>query len=150
MKALKSNCIFGIVIGLLIVAAGLYLAFGFSGSYIGNDSGTAEFGADFYTNQYKATRNAATNVENLGLFTRDVAQFGFRAGGLVVAGLGLAISCLFAVKLEEAKHREELAARAGGNPGVPAYSVPGGIPQGNPYDNGMAVQQNPTDFGQNV
>lgn len=84
------------------------------------------------------------------MFTRDVAQFGFRAGGLVVAGLGLAISCLFAVKLEEAKHREELAARAGGNPGVPAYSVPGGIPQGNPYDNGMAVQQNPTDFGQNV
>ncbi len=117
MKALKSNCIFGIVIGLLIVAAGLYLAFGFSGSYIGNDSGTAEFGADFYTYQYKATRNAATNVENLGLFTRDVAQFGFRAGG---------------------------------NPGVPAYSVPGGIPQGNPCDNGMAFQQNPTDFGQNV
>lgn len=67
MKALKSNCIFGIVIGLLIVAAGLYLAFGFSGSYIGNDSGTAEFGADFYTYQYRATRNAATNVENLGL-----------------------------------------------------------------------------------
>ena len=67
------------MIGLLIVAAGLYLAFGFSGSYIGNDSGTAEFGADFYTYQYKATRNAATNVENLGLFTRDVAQFGFRA-----------------------------------------------------------------------
>ena len=108
MKALKSNCIFGIVIGLLIVAAGLYLAFGFSGSYIGNDSGTAEFGADFYTYQYKATRNAATNVENLGLFTRDVAQFGFRDRPIGVEPCLVLPADIGSAPLEDSGHADPL------------------------------------------
>ena len=159
MKAIKKDCIFGIVIGLLVVAAGLYMAFGFSKDYWGVSSDSAEFGADFYTYQYKATAAAANNVEHLGDLTENVAEFGFRAGGFVVVGLGLAISCLFSVKLNEAKHREELAQRTGGNSADTMNPVPVMAPYGNsavspqqtaaPYPQGPASGTYPQDLSQN-
>ena len=124
MKKIKASCIAGMIVGIAIFAAGLYMAFGFTHTYYGSYPESAEFGGDYYTYQYKATQNAAANVKNVGDFVEEAAVFGFRAGGFAVAAAGLAVGTFFELKLSEARRREELAANASA-----------AAAQSNPYQN---------------
>lgn len=110
MKKVVASCVAGMVVGIAILVSGLYMAFGFSSSFNGKTPEDASFGADFYTFQYEATQIAAQNVNRLGTFTEKAVNFGFKAGGFAIAAAGLAIGTFFELRLNEAKHREELAA----------------------------------------
>lgn len=111
MKKIVASCVAGMVVGVAILVSGLYMAFGFSSSFNGKTPEDASFGADFYTFQYEATQITAQNVNRLGSFTEKAVNFGFKAGGFAIAAVGLAIGTFFELRLNEAKHREELEAR---------------------------------------
>lgn len=98
----KKFSIAGIVVGVLIILLGLYLAFGYS-DYVFNGSSTYSytFGADYYTEQYAATENAADNILALGNYLRYVIDFLFVAVGLLFSAMGGAVVCYFGCKLAD-------------------------------------------------
>ena len=118
----KNFCIIGMAMGAIIVVLGLYYAFGYNGyTFSGSSSASYTFGADYYTEEYTATRNAANNVLGLGANYRDAMKFTFRTIGFVISALGGVIICFFGYKLEEAKkHKTGPAAMYG----QPAFAAP--------------------------
>ncbi len=78
----------GMILGIVIVVMGLYLAFGFSSSYNGTSTSSYSFGADYYTEQYQATENAADNIMALGEYQEKLVDFSFKIIGLIVSAFG--------------------------------------------------------------
>ena len=118
--AKKIFCILGMISGIAAAGIGLYMAFGFSGDFSGNFTKMAEFGADFYTYQYDATRNAAENTRILGNFLESAARFAFLTGGLITAAAGIAVFCFFGYKYTEPEKSADGYVQAEENPdGLP-------------------------------
>ena len=94
----KIFCILGIIVGIAMIVIGVNAA----GYSVGN---TYEmpldytFGADYYTEQYGATRDAALNSAYLGYALQGALTFGIAFLGKALAALGAAVICLFGYKL---------------------------------------------------
>ena len=97
----KKFSISGIVVGVIIVFIGVYTIFGFRMSYIGARPSSCTFGADYYTEQYGATRNAANNIAELGEFIDESSDFAFRIIGLVIIAFGCVTICYFGCQLAD-------------------------------------------------
>ena len=98
----KNFSITGIVIGIIIVIMGLVMVFG-SGAYgyRGDYTSSARFGADFYTEQYAATQNAANNIMDFGNYFEDFFVFVVRVFGFFISAIGGLAICYFGCKLGE-------------------------------------------------
>lgn len=95
----------GIILGIVIIVLGLHLAFGYHDySLKGNSTYSYSFGADFYTEIYSATENAADNILAMDNYLRDVMEFLLVAAGLIVAAFGGVVTCYFGCKLADAKN----------------------------------------------
>ena len=82
----------GLILGLAIVIAGVIFAAAPADSYHTSSPKSAEFGADFYTYQYDATRIAAdnaavtaNNIRELGHAIALYTGFSFIFAGLLIA-----------------------------------------------------------------
>ena len=93
----------GMVLGIVVVVLGLYLAFSFGESYHGSSTYSYSFGADYYTEQYQATENAADNILALGEYIDSLASFGLKVTGLIIAAFGGIITCYFGCKKSDAQ-----------------------------------------------
>ena len=93
----------GMVLGIVVVVLGLYLAFGFGESYRGSSTYSYSFGADYYTEQYQATENAADNILALGEYIDSLASFGLKVTGLIIAAFGGIVTCYFGCKKTDAQ-----------------------------------------------
>ena len=101
----KNSSIAGIILGIVIIALGFYLAFGYDGyPFSGTRTMGYTFGADYYTEQYAATENAANNVLELGKYFQGITEFILATVGLIVAAFGGVISCYFGCKLADIKN----------------------------------------------
>lgn len=97
----KKFSIFGIFLGLVVAFIGLCLILGFKENYHGSTTLSYSFGADFYTEEYNATENAANNIEELGYYFENVIKFVLKVMGFLVIALGGVIICYFSCKLAE-------------------------------------------------
>lgn len=97
----KTFSMAGIGVGIAIMILGLVLAFSKTVSYSGEVPLDYSFGADFYTEQYGATRDAAINVNRLGNVVEDGFNIFTRFTGLFITFSGAATVCYFGVKLSE-------------------------------------------------
>ena len=93
----------GMILGIVVVVLGLYLAFGFGESYHGSSTYSYSFGADYYTEQYQATENAADNILALGEYIDSLVSFGLKVTGLIIAAFGGIITCYFGCKKTDAQ-----------------------------------------------
>lgn len=112
----KAFSVIGIIIGALIIALGMYIIFVFEihlgGSFEGNSTSSYKFGADFYTEEYAATKNAADNINELGDFAESTVNSITRMTydiknlvGIFVSLLGGIVICFFFCKLDESNDK---------------------------------------------
>lgn len=94
----KIFCICGIIVGIVMIIFGINAAT-FSGGMSFEFPEGYTFGADYYTEQYGATRAAAINVAYLGRFTQEAMIFGISFMGKALAVIGAAVICFFGYKL---------------------------------------------------
>lgn len=95
MQTKKVFSIIGIIIGCIMLFMGVFHQ---TPSFDGGTMSTyTSFGADFYTEEYQATAQAATNVYNLGQFEEEIFDMALIFAGLIVI-------CYFGCKLGEASH----------------------------------------------
>lgn len=81
----------GIILGISIIIIGLVMVSNFN-RFGGTTTFGYTFGADFYTEQYKATQNAANNIEALGdMICNLISMLGY-----LTACLGGCVVCFFA------------------------------------------------------
>jgi hypothetical protein len=110
----KFFSVVGIVLGIVIIILGLYLAFGHkSFKYTGAETLGYVFGADFYTEEYSATENAADNILALGNYLAEVTKFILFVIGLLFSAFGGVIVCHFGCKLSNAKNNQKNPAVSG-------------------------------------
>lgn len=113
----KIFCIVGIIVGVIMIIMGFsvhgiqettnyYLPDAFS------------FGADYYTDQYEATRDAALNVAYLGYDIQDYFNYGIATLGKFFALLGAVVVCFFGYKLGGALEESKSTAAVSGGSGV--------------------------------
>ena len=93
----------GMILGIVVVVLGLYLAFGFGESYHGSSTYSYSFGADYYTEQYQATENAADNILAIGEYIDSLVSFVLKAAGLIIAAFGGIITSYFGCKKTDAQ-----------------------------------------------
>ena len=62
----------GMVLGIVVVVLGLYLAFGFGESYRGSSTYSYSFGADYYTEQYQASEAKQDKAKALQKLDKDL------------------------------------------------------------------------------
>lgn len=97
----KVFSLIGIVIGIAIIIFGIRLAsiniYGYSGSY----TSSYTFGADYYTEQYAATRNTANNLDNFAEYAERVVEKTMPCIGVIVALFGAAVSCFFGCRFAD-------------------------------------------------
>lgn len=113
----KAFSVIGIIIGALIIALGMYIIFVFEihsgASYKGSNTSSYKFGADFYTEEYAATKNASDNVNELGEFAESTVNSITRIVydiknlvGIFVSLFGGAVFCFFFCKLDESNDKK--------------------------------------------
>ena len=86
----------GLILGVLLIITGIVFATNPPDSHSTDTAEYASFGADFYTYQYKATRNAASNAAATAYNVRELGEaeakyVGFlfiAAGALTVVSYG--------------------------------------------------------------
>ena len=93
--------IMGMACGTIVLLVGVYMFFSFKGTYNGRETLSYSFGADYYTEQYSATENAADNILEVGEYLEEIVEFLVRMGSLLVMGFGGVVICYFGCKLAE-------------------------------------------------
>ena len=96
----KRFCVIGMIVGIITVLIGLYVAFGYKASFNGTYTDSASFGADFYTYIYEATSDASYNVAALGNLVSKALSFIVRSLGFLLMSIGGAITCFFGYKMD--------------------------------------------------
>ena len=100
----KAFAIAGMIVGLLFIVLGIVAMVGPSNTYFnGSHTRDVEFGADFYTYQYEATKDVADDVTKLGNFLEKEFDFIWIIVGGIVILTGAAIVCKNGIVLAEAK-----------------------------------------------
>ena len=91
--------ILGIIAGLALIILGLYVWYEFSTrfSYSLVTAELTSFGGDYYTYEYKATRLVGMHLADIWFGIQNFLKI----CGFVIAGFGLAFTCLFGCKLGE-------------------------------------------------
>ena len=113
----KIFCIVGIIVGVIMIIMGFsvhgiqettnyYLPDAFS------------FGADYYTDQYEATRDTALNIAYLGYDIQDYFNYGIATLGKFFGLLGAVVVCFFGYKLGGALEESKVTAAVSGGSGV--------------------------------
>ena len=120
MKKEKTWAVIGLLLGIIVVVVGVVFMATPAAEYGTNTPEYASFGADYYTYQYDATRDAAINIavvaENLRAMSAKLALYaGF---GFVVAGLLLCMH--YGQKLALAGKNKDAVMEAGSEP-VPEF-----------------------------
>ncbi len=113
----KIFCIVGIIVGVVMIIMG----FSVHGIQDVPNYYTPEafsFGADYYTDQYEATRDTALNVAYLGYDIQDYFNYGIATLGKFFAMLGAVVVCFFGYKLGGALEESKSAAAVSGGSGV--------------------------------
>lgn len=87
---MKKISIVGVVIGVLTVIVGIIVL----NMYTGSNPTSTSFGADFYTYIYRATRIAASNINDLG----KILCCGL---GFVLISMGLTEICVFLLMMKK-------------------------------------------------
>lgn len=82
MKKEKTFNLIGLILGIAIIIVGIYFLAAPAASYMVS---YCAFGADFYTEQYAATRAAANNLHELGGMLAQYAGFAFIFAGAIVS-----------------------------------------------------------------
>lgn len=121
MKKEKTFNLIGIVLGIAIIIAGISIMKNPAETWSTSSVDSYRFGADFYTEQYAATRaaahNAATTARNIDSLGEKLAQYAGLAfifsGALVCLTYGKNYVCCSASPVEqvetvEAKPTEEI------------------------------------------
>ena len=122
MKKEKTFNLIGIILGIAIIIAGISIMKNPADTWSTSSVDSYRFGADFYTEQYAATRaaahNAATTARNIDSLGEKLAQYAGLAfifsGALVCLTYGKNYVCCNTVPVEqteavEAKSTEENA-----------------------------------------
>ncbi len=113
----KIFCIVGIIVGVVMIIMG----FSVHGIQDVPNYYTPEafsFGADYYTDQYEATRDTALNVAYLGYDIQDYFNYGIATLGKFFALLGAVVVCFFGYKLGGAMEGSKVTAAVSGGSGV--------------------------------
>ena len=95
-KRISGFAVFGIVLGLALIAVGIYMSskkMGYSFDIYETD---ASFGADFYTYEYSATRSAAMNTGNIGHLLEGI----YKDAGVIVSIIGGVVVAYFGRNLK--------------------------------------------------
>ena len=113
----KIFCIVGIIVGVVMIIMG----FSVHGIQDVPNYYTPEafsFGADYYTDQYEATRDTALNVAYLGYDIQDYFNYGIATLGKFFGLLGAVVVCFFGYKLGGALEESKVTAAVSGGSGV--------------------------------
>lgn len=103
---MKKYNIVGLTIGVALIVLGIYTAFGYSTSSSSQYVDSYTFGADFYTEIYRATQRAVYNLNVLDDNVECAVEFALRVLGLFIAAIGGLVVCHYGRKMEEEKNAE--------------------------------------------
>lgn len=95
MKAERTWNLIGLILGAAIVITGIIFAVSPAESYSTKTPGTAEFGGDFYTYEYEATRMAASNAATTANNIRELGHAHALYAGLFFVFAGLLVTLHF-------------------------------------------------------
>lgn len=103
LKSVKFWNMVGVIAGIAIIILGIVLACTPADSYVTSTSKDVKFGADYYTYQYEASRNAAGNAAVAANNLREVGEKLALYAGLLFIVIGLLTTIKYAKKyfLEE-------------------------------------------------
>lgn len=103
LKSVKFWNMLGMIAGIAIIILGIVIVLTPADSYTTSTSIDVKFGADYYTYQYEASRNAAGNAAAAANNLREVAQKLALYTGLLFVVMGLLTTLKYAKKyfLEE-------------------------------------------------
>lgn len=102
--------IIGVIIGILMIVLGLKLYGNINAiSYNGSLTSGYTFGADYYTEQYAATKNTADNVNALGSYVENSIKATGSTVGLFISLLGCVVICYFGSKFEIDKAKKQIS-----------------------------------------
>ena len=96
-------CIAGIGVGVALIIVGIYMMTGVGEGFFYSKTEDYKFGADFYTEQYAATRNASDNIVAVGKLISRTFETGMQVMGGVVLIFGMGIICYFGCIITENK-----------------------------------------------
>ncbi|MBR2415043.1 MAG: hypothetical protein IKB13_11130 [Clostridia bacterium] len=99
MNAKKMLNIIGAVIGVIVIILGVVFIATPADSYYTDSADYASFGADFYTYQYQATRDAVTNTAVTANNIRELGEKVALYAGMAFILAGLLIVLYFAKNL---------------------------------------------------
>lgn len=97
----KFFCIAGMLVGVAFLIVGIYMLTGVGESFSYSRTPDYQFGADYYTEQYAATRNASDNIVSVGKLLSREFETGMQVLGLVVMCFGAGVICYFGCKISE-------------------------------------------------
>ena len=93
----KAFCTIGMVTGIIIIFLGIYMTFVVSNKYGANYVDRVEFGADYYTHQYAATKTVSDDINSLAHYMGRIIQ----TTGLLISISGGSVLCYFGCKLAD-------------------------------------------------
>ena len=102
-KVKNTFAVFGILIGLAMVAVGVIISVQSRPAFSGHSTSSAKFGADFYTDEFEATKNASDNVMEVGRFINKAYDSSVTFLGIFVSLIGGAVVCYFGCKINDSK-----------------------------------------------
>ena len=106
----KIFCAAGLILGVLIIAMGYKFGHDFEERFHGTSTTSYSFGADYYTEQYAATKHAADNINSLGDYYQEVTEFGIKSISGFVMAFGGVVVCYFGCGLfDTLKTKKETA-----------------------------------------
>ena len=110
MKKEKILNLIGIVLGIAIIIAGISIMKNPAETWSTSSVDSCRFGADFYTEQYAATRaaahNAATTARNIDSLGEKIAQYAGLA--FIFSGALVCLTYVEQAETVEAKPTEEI------------------------------------------
>ena len=111
MKAKKRLNMLGVLIGLVVIVFGVLCIANPADSYNTQSADYASFGADYYTYQYQATRDAVSNTAVTANNIRELGEMIATYAGAAFIVAGLLIMIYFSKANVDLKLEKELIAK---------------------------------------